>query len=92
MSGVFVLAVLVAFLTEAVTEVLKQVIPIKDRMTYVVALVVGVGLAFVFQVDLFSLSGVGHYVSIALFGVLASRGANYINGFLKQIGAITGRS
>lgn len=90
--NIFAVMALVAFLSEALTEILKQAFPIRDKMTYLLSIVVGVILAFVFDADLFNLTGPGHYVSILLCGILASRGSNYINGLLKQIGIITGRS
>ncbi|MGN7765374.1 hypothetical protein [Paenibacillus sp. 22594] len=90
--NVITLMALVAFLSEALTEILKQAFPIQDKQTYLLSIVIGVILAFVFEVDLFNLTGPGHYVSIVLCGILASRGSNYINGLLKHIGIITGRS
>ncbi|MEK3838181.1 MULTISPECIES: hypothetical protein [unclassified Paenibacillus] len=90
--NVITLMAVVAFLSEALTEILKQAIPIRDKQTYLLSIVVGVALAFTFKTDLFNLTGPGHYASIILCGVLASRGSNYINGLLKQIGIITGRS
>ncbi|QQE75738.1 hypothetical protein KDJ56_07305 [Brevibacillus composti] len=82
--------ILVALLTEGVTEILKVLFPdkIKDKATFATSIVVGVALAFSFNLQLFNLSGVGAYFATAAAGILASRGANYLNGFLKKMDII----
>ncbi|MEK3702723.1 hypothetical protein MKY87_01245 [Paenibacillus sp. FSL R7-0198] len=77
---------LLAGLTEALTEVVKTVLPIKDRATYGVSIVVGVGLAISFGLNPFGLTGISAYTSMVAAGLLASRGANYLNGWLKRFG------
>lgn len=81
------LLLFVAILTESVTEVIKNLFPegiIQDKATYLLAIIVGVTLAFAFNLDIFGLSGVGAIVSKVLAGIIASRGANYVNGFMKR--------
>lgn len=77
---------LVAGLTEALTEVLKVVLPIKDKATYTVSIIVGVILAIAFGLNPFGLTGFASYISMVASGILASRGANYLNGWLKKFG------
>lgn len=81
---------LVGFLTESVTEILKAIFPdkIKDRATFFTSVGVGIVLAFAFGLNPFGLTGFGAYATTIAAGVLASRGANYLNGFLKKIGVI----
>jgi hypothetical protein len=81
---------LVAFLTEGVTEILKALFPdkIKDRATFFTSVGVGIILAFAFGINPFGLTGFGAYVTTVAAGILASRGANYLNGFLKKVGVI----
>ncbi|HDW3054817.1 TPA: hypothetical protein RMI67_002433 [Bacillus cereus] len=81
------LLVILAILTESLTEILKNMIPnrtIQDRFTYLLSIFVGISLAFAFNLNFFDLNGYGKYISIISAGLLASRGANYANGFLKK--------
>ncbi|WP_434750870.1 hypothetical protein [Paenibacillus amylolyticus] len=84
--GAIGLWMLVASLTEAITEVIKKAIPIKDTVTYTVSIIVGVGLAFAFGLNPFGLTGIAAYSSTVAAGLLASRGANYLSDWLKKIG------
>lgn len=79
---------LVAGLTEAITEIFKQVLPsyIKEKATYGLSIIIGIGLAFAFQLNPFGLNGTAEFVSTMAAGVLASRGANYLNSLLKKLG------
>lgn len=82
------LLVILAILTESLTEILKNMIPnrtIQDRFTYLLSIFVGISLAFAFNLNFFDLNGYGKYISIISAGLLASRGANYANGFLKNL-------
>ncbi|MCM3594084.1 MULTISPECIES: hypothetical protein [Brevibacillus] len=56
---------------------------IRDKATYVTSIFVGVLLAFAFN-----LTGPGGYIATTAAGLLAFRGANYLNGFLKKLGII----
>jgi hypothetical protein len=81
----------VAILTEAVTEVVKNLFPeglIEDKMTYALSIIVGVVLSFTFELNPFGLSGSGEIVSIIIAGLIASRGANYVNGLMKKFNII----
>ncbi|KGP82417.1 MULTISPECIES: hypothetical protein [unclassified Paenibacillus] len=84
--GAIGLWMLVAGLTEAITEVIKKVMPIKDTGTYAVSIIVGVGLAFAFGLNPFGLTGIAAYSSTVAAGLLASRGANYLSDWLKKLG------
>lgn len=81
---------LVAGLTEALTEVLKNMFPavVKDKVTYGASIAIGIGLAFAFSLNPFGLMGVAGYASTVAAGVLASRGANYLSGILKKLGIV----
>ena len=80
--------IVVAILTEALTEVLKAVIAVegfRDKVTYFVSIAVGILLAIVLKINLFGLDDTfGQYVGMVCAGILASRGANYISGLLKK--------
>jgi len=82
--------VVVALLTESLVEVLKVIFPekIQDKATFATSMVLGIVLAFAFSLNPFALTGFGAYVSTVSAGILASRGANYLNGILKQLGVI----
>lgn len=82
-----VLLLVVAILTEAATEIVKNLFPlgvVEDKITYAVSIAIGVALALAFDLNVFGLEGYGEYVSIVFAGLIASRGANYVNGFLKK--------
>jgi 1,4-dihydroxy-2-naphthoate octaprenyltransferase len=85
------LLLLIALLTESLTEVIKNIVPnhiIKDKLTYTVSIVVGIVLSYAFGLNLFGLTGFGEHVSKVAAGLIASRGANYVNGFMKKIGVL----
>ncbi|QNR70401.1 hypothetical protein IAQ67_29040 (plasmid) [Paenibacillus peoriae] len=88
--GAVAMWLFVAGLTEALTELVKNLLPnlVKDKVTYVASIVIGVALAFVFGLNPFGLAGIGAYASTVIAGVLASRGANYLNGLLKKLGIL----
>ncbi|MWV43078.1 hypothetical protein GRF59_05495 [Paenibacillus sp. HJL G12] len=80
--------ILVAGLTESITEILKNLFPekIRDKVTYTVSIGVGVALAFAFRLNPFGMTGATMYASMVAAGILASRGANYLNSLLKKLG------
>jgi len=82
--------ILVALLTEGVTEIVKALFPdkIRDKAAYATAIVVGIALAFALNLKLFDLTGPSAYIAIVAAGILASRGANYLNGFLKKMNIV----
>lgn len=90
MASIVMTWLLVAMLTEGVTEILKAIFPnaIRDKATFATSIVIGIVLAFAFSLNPFSLTGYAAHVSTVAAGILASRGANYLNGFLKKIGVI----
>ncbi|MEC3466248.1 hypothetical protein P9149_30935, partial [Bacillus thuringiensis] len=56
------LLVILAILTESLTEILKNMIPnrtIQDRFTYLLSIFVGISLAFAFNLNFFDLNGYG---------------------------------
>jgi hypothetical protein len=81
---------LVALLTEGITEIIKALFSekIKDKATFATSIVVGVVLAFAFGLNPFGLTGAAAYVSTVAAGLLASRGANYLHDFLKRVGVL----
>lgn len=85
------LLVVVAMLTEALTEIVKVMVPAKLRKqaTYVLSITIGIILAIVLEVNLFGLDDVaGKYAGMIVAGILASRGANYVHGFLQKFDII----
>lgn len=82
--------ILVALLTEGLTEVLKNLFPkvVQDKVTYSASILIGVGLAYAFSLNPFGLVGVSAHASTIAAGILASRGANYLNGFLSKVGVV----
>lgn len=91
MASMTGLWILVAALTEALTEIVKNVLPdvVKDKVTYGTSIVIGIVLAIAFNLNPFGLNDYAAYVSMIAAGILASRGANYLNGLLKRIGVLT---
>lgn len=87
MMEVFALWVMVAVLTEGLTEVLKNAAPnlIKDKVTFTLSIAIGVVLAYAFSLNPFGLVGAAAHASTIAAGLLASRGANYLNGFLSKL-------
>jgi len=81
---------LVAGLTETMTEILKNLFPekIKDKVTYGASIGIGVLLAFAFQLNPFGMTGISAYASMIAGGILASRGANYLSYRLKKLGML----
>ena len=83
--------VLVAILSESLTEVVKNALPkvVKNKITYVASIIIGVALAYAFDLNFLALEGVyAKHVSIVAAGLIASRGANYVHGLMKELGAI----
>lgn len=87
-----ILIVVAAFLAEAVWETLKMIWQpghlVADRVG---ALVIGILIAVVFGLDLFTLLGFTvqwpalAVVGVVLTGILLSRGSNFIHDLLKSI-------
>lgn len=81
--------VLLAFLIEAVWETLKMVWQEnKISIDRVGALIIGLGVAIFYQVDLIHLAGIAtsfSYVGAVLSGILISRGGNYIHDLVSRL-------
>lgn len=89
--SILVTFLLVAFLTETLTEILKNMVPngaVKDKATYGLSIMLGIVLAYAFALNPFALAGVASHVSTVAAGLIASRGANFVNGFMKKAGII----
>lgn len=82
--------IIVAVLTEALTEIIKSALPnsVQGKVTYTVSIAIGIALAYAFSLNVFGLAGIAAHVAIVSAGILASRGANYLNGFLSKIGVV----
>lgn len=84
---------LVAFVVEALVQYGKEIVKvvagkIKVNWTQVAAIIVGVALALLAQVDLFALVGltfVAPWIGMVLTGIVFSRGANYTADFIKLV-------
>lgn len=85
MTTIFILAVTV----EALIEYAKLIFQDKVfNWKQLVAVVLGIGLALLAQVDLYAIVGVTFilpYVGMVLTGIIFSRGANYVSDFIKLI-------
>ncbi|TPG67913.1 hypothetical protein EEL32_17240 [Brevibacillus laterosporus] len=81
------LLILLAFLTESLTEILKGLFSqwIRDRMTYFLSIFVGIILCYAFEMNLFGMQHIWQHVSIISAGLIVSRGANYVNSFIKSL-------
>lgn len=84
-----------AVLTEAATELVKDVTERGFTIAQLVALVFGQVAAWGVGLDFFSLVGIDGapwlgYVGTAFGGLVISRGANYIHSLWDRIGAVGG--
>lgn len=78
--------VVLAIITESLTEILKTFIPanIHSKATFALSIVLGIVLAFAMDLSLLGGEGYVRVVGILASGILVSRGANYISGFIKK--------
>ena len=83
----------VSVITEAVVETIKTTIPAKltDNGKKIVAVVVSIILAFIFNVSLVSSLDYTYFVGVFLAGLVASRGSNYIHSLEDIIKSISGK-
>lgn len=83
-----------AFLIEATWETLKMVWQDgKLSIDRIGALILGLGVALVYQVDLLAMIGVTgsfNYFGAFFTGILISRGGNYIHDLISRINAEKG--
>lgn len=63
----------------------------RTALIQVITIVIGVGLAFAFDADMFVPLGltVNHYIGMVLTGIVMSRGSNYVSDLVGKIGKIT---
>jgi hypothetical protein len=63
----------------------------KTALIQVITIVIGVGLAFAFDADMFVPLGltVNHYIGMVLTGIVMSRGSNYVSDLIGKIGQTT---
>lgn len=82
---------LLAVLCEAVTEAIKDLLPVepKPQAKRAISLAIGVTLAAVLQISLFAGANGALYVAgIILAGLLCSRGSNYIHDLFGTIAKV----
>ncbi len=87
---------LVAFLVESIIQTIK---PIYDKekgwnKDAFIALIAGIGICFLLEVDLFKMANlplyvkdpvINHYIGIVFTGLIASRGSNLAHDALKFV-------
>lgn len=91
------LIVAVAVLIEGLVEYGKTIADMFDSgekriaLIQVITIVIGIGLAFAFDADMFVPLGltVNHYVGMVLTGIVMSRGSNYVSDLIGKIGQTT---
>lgn len=86
----FIKIIAVAILIEALVEYGKSIFQMKDKKsvyTQITTIIIGIALAFAFNVDAFAEMGmaVNHYIGVVLTGIIMSRGSNYASDILKRI-------
>ena len=87
------LIIAVAILIEGLVEYGKNIAEMfyggekKTAITQMVTIVVGIGLAFAFNADMFI--PLGHYIGMVLTGIVMSRGSNYVSDLIGKIGQTT---
>lgn len=87
----------VAILIEGLVEYGKTIADMFDSgekriaLIQVITIVIGIGLAFAFDADMFVPLGltVNHYVGMVLTGIVMSRGSNYVSDLIGKIGQTT---
>lgn len=91
------LIIAVAILIEGLVEYGKNIAEMfysgekKTAITQMVTIVIGIGLAFAFNADMFIPLGltVNHYIGMVLTGIVMSRGSNYVSDLIGKIGQTT---
>jgi uncharacterized membrane protein HdeD (DUF308 family) len=63
----------------------------RTALIQVITIVIGVGLAFAFDADMFVPLGltVNHYIGMVLTGIVMSRGSNYVSDLIGKISKTT---
>ena len=91
------LIVAVAVLIEGLVEYGKTIVDMFDSgekriaLIQVITIVIGIGLAFAFDADMFIPLGlaVNHYIGMVLTGIVMSRGSNYVSDLIGKLGQTT---
>lgn len=91
------LIVAVAVLIEGLVEYGKTIADMFDSgekriaLIQVITIVIGIGLAFAFDADMFIPLGltVNHYIGMILTGIVMSRGSNYVSDLIGKLGQTT---
>ena len=91
------LIVAVAILIEGLVEYGKTIADMFDSgekriaLIQVITIVIGIGLAFAFDADMFIPLGltVNHYIGMVLTGIVMSRGSNYVSDLIGKLGQTT---
>lgn len=91
------LIVAVAILIEGLVEYGKTIADMFDSgekriaLIQVITIVIGIGLAFAFDADMFIPLGltVNHYIGMILTGIVMSRGSNYVSDLIGKLGQTT---
>ena len=63
----------------------------RTALIQVITIVIGVGLAFAFDADMFVPLGltVNHYIGMVLTGIVMIRGSNYVSDLIGKLGQTT---
>ena len=63
----------------------------RTALIQVITIVIGIGLAFAFDADMFVPLGltVNHYIGMVLTGIVMSRGSNYVSDLIGKISKTT---
>lgn len=91
--NVFLTLIVVAILSEAIWEILKNLIPnmndtVWSYINLVGSLLVGILIAFIADVNIFALLDIDlkwPVVGVVLTGILISRGSNYIHDLVGKL-------
>jgi len=98
--SIFLLAVVMAVIVEAIIEYGKTIWAAAEKKAYktvvtqLVAIALSVCLCLAVQADVFAALGINfnvHWLGILLTGIFASRGSNYVSDFVKKIQTTIGR-
>lgn len=87
----------VAILIEGLVEYGKTIADMfndgekRTAIIQLITIIVGIGLAFAFNADMFNPLGltVNHYIGMILTGIVMSRGSNYVSDLIGKLGQTT---
>ncbi|KPL72249.1 hypothetical protein ADN00_15645 [Ornatilinea apprima] len=87
----FLIFIAASLLIEAVVTNIKWVLEGGYNWPRITALVVGIGVAVIFQLDLFAaltMIGIVPFVGFVLTGIILARGANFVNDLITALFSI----